>query len=376
MYSRIITPPAKSFFLFGPRGTGKTTWIKTEFPNSVYLDLLESDLYTDLLARPARLIDYIPRGYSGFVILDEVQRIPALLYEAHRLIEHEKMKFILTGSSARKLRGKEVNLLAGRALTYHMHPLVAQEIKNDFDIVKSLKWGHLPASYQQQDPSKYLASYTATYLREEVQQEGLTRNIGAFSRFLEAASFSQGQVLNISEIARECAVNRKTVEYYFSILDDLLIAYRLPVFHRRAKRRMVEHPKFFFFDVGVYRALRPRGPLDVEEEIAGAGLETLIFQEINAMNNYRDWGYGIYYWRTANGIEVDFVLYGARGLVAIEVKRADRITDKHLNGLNALISDYPMAKPYLLYGGARKMRNGKIDIIPITEFIVHIYLKT
>lgn len=370
MYTRIIKPPKnKSFFLFGPRGTGKTTWLKENFKKAVYLDLLESEIYNDLLANPQRLENFIPQGFDDWIILDEVQRVPTLLNEAHRLIEKSKLKFILTGSSARKLKQKDINLLAGRALTYHLYPLTTLELKNDFSLKHALTYGHLPATFSEPDIKRYLESYVTTYLREEVLQEGLTRNLGAFSRFLETASFSQGQVLNMSEIARECACHRKVVENYFSILKDMMIGYYLPVFSKRAKRRLILHPKFYFFDVGIYRTLRPKGPLDLPEEIEGTALETFIYQEIKALNDYLELGYSLFYWRTASQIEVDFVLYGQPGIIAIEVKRTKKSSAKHLKGLKTFLKDYPTAKAYFVYLGERTMRDGKIEIVPIRKFL-------
>src|SRR3990167_3030677 len=204
MYSRLIEPPVdKSFFLFGPRGTGKTTWVKSKFPKAIYLDLLEAELFNDLLASPQRLENLIPENFDDWVIIDEVQRVPELLNEIHRLIEKNKYKFILTGSSARKIRRKGVNLLAGRALSYHLYPLTVQELGKDFDFSRSLTYGQLPCSYTEENPKAYLESYVKTYLEEEIRYEGLTRNLGAFSRFLESASFSQGSVLNISSVDRK-----------------------------------------------------------------------------------------------------------------------------------------------------------------------------
>ncbi|HHB75885.1 MAG TPA: ATP-binding protein [Desulfobulbus sp.] len=371
MYSRIIQfPVRKSFFLFGPRATGKTTWLRQVYPEAVYIDLLQSEVYTMLLAAPERLVQMIPPDCHEPVIIDEVQRVPELLNEVHRLIEQKKQqsfRFILTGSSARKLRAKGVNLLAGRALTRFMHPLTVQELGNDFSLETSLRFGHLPAIYSEPDPADYLASYIQTYLREEVQQEGLTRNLQVFARFLEAASFSQGSVLNISEVARDCGAGRKLVEQYFYILDDLLLAYRLPVFTKRAKRRMIKHPKFYFFDAGVYRAIRPKGPLDRPEEIDGMALETLVFQELLAVNDLYRLGYELYYWRTSNGREVDFVLYGEAGIIALEVKRAAKIRSKELRGLKAFVRDYPMASLYMFYGGGTRMYIDGITLIPIQE---------
>jgi len=370
MYSRLIKPPKnKSFFLFGPRGTGKTTWVKMAFPKGLYLDLLEAELFNDLLANPQRLENFIPKNFSQWVIIDEIQRVPELLNEVHRLIEKNHFKFVLTGSSARKLKRKGPNLLAGRALTYFMHPLTAGELAHDFDLNSSLNYGQLPSVYTESEPKKYLESYVKTYLQEEIQQEGFTRNLSAFTRFLETASFSQGSVLNMSEIAREAAIERKVVENYFSILEDLLIGYRLFSFSKRAKRRLILHPKFYFFDVGVYRTVRPMGPLDMPEMVEGTAFETLFFQELLAINDYYDLGYRLFYYRTATGLEVDFIAYGKRGIRAFEVKRTGKVNTSMLKGLNIFLKDYPFARAYFVYGGKRIMKEGKIEIIPL-EYIL------
>ncbi|MCJ7603525.1 MAG: DUF4143 domain-containing protein [Desulfobulbaceae bacterium] len=247
--------------------------------------------------------------------------------------------------------------------------MTAGELGSDFSLSNSLKFGHLPAIYSEPDPGDYLACYIRTYLREEVQQEGLTRNLQTFARFLEAASFSQASTLNITEIARECRANRKLVEEYFYILEDLLLAHRLPVFTKHAKRRMAAHPKFFLFDVGVYRAIRPKGPLDSPEEIDGTALETLVFQELRAVNDLYRLGYELYYWRTSNGQEVDFVLYGEAGLIAIEVKRAAKIRAREFRGLKAFAKDYPQATLYMFYGGDKKMFVDNVNLIPAKQAI-------
>ena len=370
MYSRIITKPLeseRSFFLFGPRGTGKTTWLKAKFPDSLHLDLLDSGLYTDLTADPSYLRTLIPPGYGKWIIIDEVQRIPALLNEVHRLIENKQYKFILTGSSARSLRKKGTNLLGGRAFTYHMYPLTAVELGKDFSLETSLRYGHLPSVYANIDREKYLRSYVQTYLREEVLQEGLTRNLGAFTRFLETASFSQGSLLNVSEVAREAGLERKTVANYFSIHEDLLIASFLPVFTRRTKRRLVSHNKFYYFDSGVFNTIRPKGPLDSTKEIGGNALETIVLQELKAVNEYYDYRYSIYFWRTSNGTEVDFILYGENGLIAMEVKSKEKITGKDLRGLQAFQTDYPEASLFLLHTGARREYHGAVSVLPVGE---------
>ena len=370
MYPRLLqAPPRQSFFLFGPRGVGKTAWLHQQFPGALFFDMLDYQVYTELLASPQRLGERIPQGQKEWVVVDEVQRVPELLNEVHRLIESRRLRFVLTGSSARKLRGRGINLLAGRAVTRHMHPLTALELGKDFDLKRAVRYGCLPMACTSENPEDYLKSYAATYLREEVQQEGLTRNIGAFSRFLEAASFSQGSVLNMAAVARECAISTKVVEDYFSILEDLLIAIRLPVFTKRAKRKLIAHPKFYFFDAGVFQAIRPRGPLDAPEQIHGPALETLFLQQVRALNDYKDLGYRLHYWRTANGDEVDCVLYGERGLRAFEVKMAHNVRPDDLRSLLRFLSDFPQAKTHLLYLGQRRWHDRGIEVLPFEECV-------
>ncbi len=371
-YTRIIPLPLEldhdySIFLFGPRGTGKTSFLRSRLPDALYLDLLDNSLYSHLKARPSRLAELIPSGYKNWIILDEVQKIPKLLDEVHRLIELKRYQFILTGSSARALRREGVNLLAGRALRYYMHPLIAQEMGDDFNVQRSLQVGLLPAAVTRKHPQKYLEAYASSYIKEEIAQEGILRNIDSFTEFLEVASFSQAQQLNYSEIARELGVNRKLVNSYFTILEDLLLGKRIKPFTKRAKRKMVAHQKFFYFDVGIYKAIRPMGPLDTSKEADGAGLETLFFQSVLAVNEYYELGYSIYFWRTAGGAEVDFVLYGKNGLHAFEIKRGAHLDKKSLRGLKMFQSDYPEAKLHLLYGGDHYEYHDNITIHPFEQ---------
>jgi len=368
MYTRLLTAPVRqSFFLFGPRGVGKTAWLRERFPDVPFFDLLDADTYTRLLAAPSRLGDEVPAGYHGWVVVDEIQRLPDLLNEVHRLIEARRLRFVMTGSSARKLRRRGVNLLAGRALTRFMHPLTAIELGGDFDLRRALRYGGLPFACTEPDPRDYLKSYVTSYLREEVQQEGFARNLAGFARFIEAASFSQGAILNVAAVARESAVHAKVAEDYFGILEDLLIAVRLPVFTRRAKRRIVAHPKFYFFDAGVFQTIRPRGPLDAPGEIAGPALETLVLHQLRALNDYRGLGYSFHYWGTGAGDEVDFVLYGERGLVAIEVKMTQRVRPDDLRGLRRFRDDYPQARAFLIYTGSRRRHDAGIEIVPAED---------
>ncbi len=371
MYRRLLAKPLegkKSFFLFGPRGTGKTSWLKENLPEGLFLDLLNQETFFTLLTNPHHLENLIPADFQGWVVIDEVQKIPELLNEVHRLIESKRIRFILTGSSARTLKRRGVNLLAGRALYYKMFPLTAVELGSDFHIETALKFGQLPTVHDPDvKPADYLNAYIHVYLREEVMQEGLVRNVGAFARFLQIASFSQGSLLNIAEIAREVSVERKTIEEYFQITEDLLLSSRIPVFSKRAKRKLVTHCKFYYFDVGVYRTLRPMGPFDSPEEAEGPALESLVFQEIQAINSYYELGYDIYFWRTADKLEVDFVLYGAKGLIGIEVKRSKKIDANDLKALKAFQADYPIAKLYIFYGGNQRQYFDRIEAIPIAE---------
>lgn len=370
MISRIFSPPARqSYFLFGPRGVGKTFFLRRQYPEALFIDLLEDETFNDLISSPQRLEARIASSRANTIVIDEVQKIPRILDEVHRLIERHKLRFILTGSSARKLKRTDANLLAGRAITCFMHPFTALELGNRFNLRHSLQFGNLPLGYSVEDPRAYLKSYITTYLKEEVQQEGLTRNLGAFSRFLEGASFSQAQVLSISEIARQCGIERKVVEQYFIILEDLLLAVRIPVFSKRAKREMTQHPKFFFFDTGVFRALRPKGPLDSPDEIDGAALETLLFQELRALNDYLTLDYQFFFWRTRSKIEVDLVAYGERGLIAFEVTRAQVLRGADLKGLQEFQRDYPKARAIILYGGTKLTREGNIEIMPFEKGI-------
>ena len=376
VFERLIKKPLesrKSFFLFGPRGTGKTTWLKHRLPDALFVNLLQSEYYNRLSANPGHLRQLIPPDHTGWTVIDEVQRIPALLNEVHDLIEARGLVFVLTGSSARTLRRRGVNLLAGRALTYRMHPLTAVEQQEAFNLRDSVQLGHLPARFSESDPAKYLKDYVQTYLREEVMQESLTRNIGHFSHFLEVASFFQGATINISAVAREAHIERSVAENYFSILEDLLIAVRLPVFSRKAKRKLISQKKFYFFDAGVFRAIRPVGPLDSDAEIDGPALETLVFQELRAVNDYYDYGYQLFFWRTRSSLEVDFVLYGPRGLLAIEIKRSTQIQPKDTRALREFKRDYPPAKCFVFYGGPSPVYMDDVTVLPVEHALRNLH---
>ena len=370
LLSRFFEIPDQSCFLFGPRGTGKSTWLRDRLPDALFLDLLEPALHRSLNARPERLPELIagsPRVDT--VVIDEIQRIPELLTVVHSLLEEPSpRRFILTGSSARKLRRGGVDLLGGRAVHRTMHPFMAAELP-DFDPGRALGTGLLPLVMAAADPADVLGAYASLYLEQEVQAEGLTRSIGNFTRFLEAVSFSHGAQLNISAVARECEVERKVVTGYVAILEDLLLAFRVPVFRRRAKRATVTHEKIYLFDAGVFRSLRPKGSLDRPEEIDGQALEGLVAQHLRAWAAYSRYDMDLFFWRTRGGTEVDFVVYGELGLHAFEVKNAGRVYSSDLRALRAFREDYPEAEAALLYRGGERLRIDGVWCLPVQEFL-------
>jgi predicted AAA+ superfamily ATPase len=375
MIPRYFKAPGQSFFLFGPRGSGKSTYLKANYPEAVFIDLLRPDVQRKYQARPETIIELVS-AYPDKVIfiVDEIQKVPEMLSAIHSLIEENKnLQFILTGSSARKLKRSGPDLMAGRVLLRNMHPFLLSELGKEADFQKALEIGLLPIIYLASDPESTLDTYVSLYIREEVQYEGLVRNIGNFSRFLEAISFSHGSVLNISNVARECEVERKVVENYISILEDILLATRLQVFTKRAKRALVSHPKFYLFDTGVFKALRPKGLLDSPNEIDGAGLEGLVFQHLLAWNALQDNEFDIYYWRSRGGIEVDFILYGEQGIFAIEVKNSDKIRNQDLRSLNEFRSDYPESQAIFLYRGKERLLKSGTICLPCDEFLINLH---
>jgi len=368
---RFFAPPVGSFFIFGPRGTGKSTWLKKTFPDAYLVDLLDDSTFRNHVAYPDRIKQIVRANpETRRYIVDEIQKAPALLDSIHSLIEEYKThQFILTGSSARKLRRGGVNLLAGRALLTHFHPFMAAELGSDFSLDAALRNGLIPLVVSAKEPEKTLAAYIALYLKEEVKEEGLVRDIGTFARFLETISFSHGSILNLSNMARECQVSRKIVENYLSIIEDLLIGYRLPVFTKRARRAMTAQPKFYLFDAGVYSHLRPRGPLDSPDEIGGMALEGLVLQHLKAWRDYSEAQVNCYFWRSRGGAEVDFVLYGENHFHAIEVKNAKQVHPHTLRSLKTFLADYPEASGTLLYRGKEKLMVDGIPCWPVDAFL-------
>jgi len=302
--------------------------------------------------------------------VDEIQKVPALLDVVHGLIErHPEVRFVLTGSSARKLKKSGVDLLAGRALERHMHPFMACELGDDFSLGQAVETGLVPVVLKYANRKRALSSYVSLYVKEEVEQEGIVRNLDSFARFLEAMSFSHAAVYSATSIAKDCAVKRTTVESYVAILEGLLIGSRLGVFARRAKRRLVAHDKFYFFDAGVYRTLRPKGPLDRPEEIDGAALEGLVHQHLRAWCDYSGLDDALFYWRTHTDDEVDFVVYAENEFSAIEVKNAGRLSGADFAGLRLFGSDYPEARRILLYRGDEQYLQDGILVMPVEKYL-------
>lgn len=368
--SRLCRIPDQSCFLLGPRGTGKTTWLRRELPHALFLDLLEPALHRSLSARPERLRELLA-GSPGkdTVVVDEIQRIPQLLTVVHAILEEASPpRFVLTGSSARKLRRGGVDLLGGRAVHRTMHPFMAAELP-EFDLDRALRVGMLPLVAGADDPADVLDAYASLYLDQEVRVEGITRDMGAFNRFLEAVSFSHASQLNVSAVARECEIERKVVTGYLGILEDLLLSFRLPVFRRRAKRVTVAHEKLYLFDAGVFRSLRPKGPLDRPEEMEGQALEGLVAQHLRAWAAYSRQPVKLYFWRTRAGSEVDFVAYGEPGLQAFEVKNARKVYSTDLRALRAFRDDYPEAEAAVLYRGPDRLRIDDIWCLPVQDFL-------
>ena len=382
--------------MFGPRGTGKSTWLRKQIPDALFVDLLEpASTHRSLSARPERLRELLAGAPGhGTVVVDEVQRVPELLMVVHALMEERSPpRFILTGSSPRKLRRGGVDLLGGRAVQRTLHPFMAAELP-EFELDakrRALRVGLVPLVVGASEPAEVLAGYASLYLDQEVRAEGLTRNVGSFTRFLEAISFSHGAQLNVSAVARECEVEpdrscfvfgprgtgkstwRKQIPVvagYVGILEDLLLAFRLPEFRKRAKRATVTHDKLYLFDAGVFRSLRPKGPLDrPEETVDGQALEGLVAQHLRAWAAYSGNDVDLFFWRTRAGAEVGFVVYGETGIEAFEVKNGARVHSTDLRSLRAFRDDYPEAETAVLYRGRERLRIDGVWCLPVEEFL-------
>jgi predicted AAA+ superfamily ATPase len=367
----IDLPKGQSAFLWGPRKTGKTTYLKATFPDSLMYDLLQTDLFLELAKRPFLLREQLlaadPRRLKGPIIIDEVQKVPQLLDEIHWLIENKKLRFILCGSSARKLKRGKVNLLGGRAWRYEMHPLVSIEV-SELNLLRSLNRGMIPIHYLQEEYRKSLQAYLRNYLKEEVFDEGLTRNIPAFSRFFEAMGFSHGELTNFANIARDCGVDAKTVKEYYQILVDTLLGTMIEPYKKRQERQVITKAgKFYLFDVGVAGAITKRHIPEERGEQFGKALEHFILMEILAHRTYRELDYDVNFWRAKSGLEVDFVL--GRGEVALEVKGASRIDNPDLRPLKAFMQEYLPRKAFVVCNERHPRVHEGIHILPWRDFL-------
>jgi predicted AAA+ superfamily ATPase len=374
--SRVFVPATSSYFLFGPRGSGKSTWLRNIYPDSFWIDLLDPEMFRLYSARPERLCDIVrgKQSENKRYIIDEIQLVPQLLRAVHLLVEEDsRRQFILTGSSSRKLKRSGVDLLAGRAVIKTMHPFLACELGKAFDLESALGIGLVPLIVTADNFREKQRTYVALYLQEEVRQEGIVRNVGDFARFLEVISFSHGTELNTSNIARECAVGRKAVEAYVEIIKDLLLAFTVPAFVKKAERARRAHPKFYLFDTGIYRSLRPSGPMDRPEEIGGAALEGLVAQHLRAWLLYRESDDNLYYWRTYDGAEVDFVMYGPENFIAFEIKNSLRIRPEDLRGLRSFGKKYPQARRVVLYRGREHLIQDDIVCLPVQQFLLSLH---
>jgi predicted AAA+ superfamily ATPase len=376
VFNRILNinlPPKQSTFLWGPRKTGKSTFLKRQFPHSLVYDFLKTDLYFELTKNPAlfreQLLAQKKEVLEHPVILDEVQKVPQILDEVHWLIENTDLRFILCGSSARKLKRGQANLLGGRAWRYEMFPLTSREIGIDeVHLLRTLNHGLIPVHYLQDNYQKSLEAYVRDYLKEEVFHEGLTRNIPAFSRFFDAMAYSHGQLTNYSNIARECGVSSKTVKEYFQILIDTLLGTMVEPFKKRQDRNVIgQASKFYLFDVGVAGALTKRKIQEEKGELFGQAFEHFILMEIHAHSSYSEVNYDINFWRTKSGLEVDFIL--GRGEVAIEVKGTSRVDNRDFNALGTFIQEYSPQKAFMVCNEKTKRVHKGITVIPWREFL-------
>ncbi len=368
---RFLFLPAQHCFLLGPRGTGKSTFLRHQLPDALWIDLLKPENYRNFKAHPERLEELVLANLQHpDIVIDEVQRVPELLPLVHRLVEMKLgRRFILTGSSARKLKSADIDLLGGRAVRKSMYPFMLSELLQPQRFEESLEFGLLPVAFYSTDKAATLDAYISLYMQQEVYQEALVRNIGDFARFLETISLSHGSVLNVSNVARDCGVGRKTVEGFIQILFDILLAFQIPVFTKKAARQMSAHPKFYFFDTGVFQALRPKGALDSPEEIGGAALEGLVAQHLRSWIAYGNPSLTLSFWRSLRGVEVDFVLYGQSGFYALEVKNSLRIRPADLTGLTEFGKDYPESQRILLYRGTDRLLKNGILCLPVEDFL-------
>lgn len=355
-----------SIFLFGGRQTGKTTILHQQFPKTIFIDLLDTSVKERFRRRPVLLYETLKENPEGtLVIIDEIPEVPELLNEVHRLIVDHRLVFILCGSSARKLKRKGHNTLGGRAMPVYLYPLVSTEIPG-FNLDRAVTYGMIPSHYLAKNPHRLLAGYIDIYLKEEIKEEALVRNLDAFHRFLEVAALTDGEIVNNNNIAQECGVHATTVNAYFDILEDTLIGYRIPAFRKVMKRRLVQAPRFYYFDVGVANHLLHRKELVRGTAEYGHAFEHLVIQELYAWLRYSHSEEELSYWRTYTGLEVDAVIGDAR--VAIEIKSVEEVMTRHLKGLKAFGEEYPQSRRIVVSLDMFNRYMGEIECVYVLDF--------
>ena len=368
--SNLSVENKESFFLWGPRQSGKTTLLKSLFNESLWIDLLKSDQFRMFMQTPSRLREIVQADPTiTNVVIDEIQKVPDLLDEIHWLIENADVRFAMCGSSARKLKRGGANLLGGRAIRYELHGLSASEISDAFELERILNHGYLPRHYLAKNPRRMLNSYVSDYLKEEIAAEGIVRNLPSFADFLSSAALSDGEIVNFSTISRDCGVSSKTVKSYFEILEDTLLATFLPAYRKRLKRRTIQAPKFYFSDIGVVNFLSKRGYLESGSELFGKAFENWVYHELKTYNAYSESYADISYWRLASGIEVDFIINDFS--IAIEAKSTQKVKSDHLKGLRRLKEQIGISNLRIIIclEPFRRITDDGILILPYEEFI-------
>ena len=358
----------KSYFLFGPRQTGKSSLIAHSLKDVRVYNLLDNALFLDLNRRPARLLEELT-ARDKVVVIDEIQRLPDLLNEVHRLIEERGVRFLLTGSSARKLRRGGVNLLGGRARTQYFHPFIVKELAEHFDLKRALNSGLIPSIYFSSDPAADLEAYTGNYLQQEIVAEGATRNIPAFSRFLKVAALCNATIVNFTNVANDAQVARTTVYEYFEILKDTMIIRELPAFKKGRQRKPICSSKYYFFDTGVARQLQGRGVLSEGTHEFGGAFETFLMHELTAFSDYKR-PVRLSFWRSTSGFEVDFIIDDH---TAVEVKAKSVITPDDLRSLKAVADEHRFKRLVCVGLEKRPRKTGKIEIIPYRDFLEELW---
>jgi predicted AAA+ superfamily ATPase len=386
MIKRILNIPIQSkysFFLWGPRQIGKSSLLKKLFPNALYIDLLLSENFIEYSTYPSKLREKIIalKTKPALVIIDEIQKIPALLDEVHYLIENENIRFGLCGSSARKLKRNHANLLGGRAVRYELYGLVSKELDFKIDLPRLINHGQIPRHYLEDSPNLLLRSYVSDYLKEEIAAEGLVRNLPKFARFLEVAAIGDTQILNYTKIAEDCGVSAITVKDYYSILEDTIVGSYLYAYAKAKKRKLVQAPKFYMFDTGVVRSLSKRTNIVLGTIESGPALENYLHHEIKAYSRYSEKYFDISYWKLLekNNIEVDFILGDME--IAVECKTTTNVAGSHLKSLYELGRECPKVKRKIIVCLERNRRiinnqgsiSERIEVIPISEFLEELW---